>query len=407
MLGNKRFIQTIRFRNLLSFGPESEEIELKSLNVLIGPNASGKSNFIEALNVLKNTPNDIAKPIRQGGGIQEYLWKGRKGTPDDAEINVILDYGSSSSISLRHVLRFSIYEQRFYLEYESIEEALENVNVDENINPIITYEDGGIFYRNEYGEVFWPANSNLSRQEQIKEFKKRSGEFNTKQPIISQLRDPKGYPEITYLVDKYPRIRIYGDWYLGEVSAPRKSQATDLIGDFLEDGTTGEIADNLALVVNDLQNRSNCWEPILERFKNFHPNTEKITPRVIGNTVLLMLHEKGLKETIPATRWSDGMLRYLALLTILCHPDPPPLICIEEPELGMHPDILSDIAELLVEASHRTQLIVTTHSDILVSALTEVPESVLVCERDEGGTSMRRLQKEKLQEWLKKYSLGE
>ena len=101
------------------------------------------------------------------------------------------------------------------------------------------------------------------------------------------------------------------------------------------------------------------------------------------------------------------MLRYLSLLVILCHPEPPPLICIEEPELGMHPDILSDIAELLIEASHRTQLIITTHSDILVSELSEVPESILVCERDDHGTSMRRLQKEKLEEWLKKYTLGD
>ena len=69
--------------------------------------------------------------------------------------------------------------------------------------------------------------------------------------------------------------------------------------------------------------------------------------------------------------------------------------------------MLSTIAELLIDASHRTQLIVTTHSDILISALTEVPESVLVCERDDQGSHFRRLEKEPLKEWLNKYSLGE
>ena len=100
-------------------------------------------------------------------------------------------------------------------------------------------------------------------------------------------------------------------------------------------------------------------------------------------------------------RLSDGTLRYLCLLAILCHPEPPPLICIEEPETGLHPDILPTIAELLIEASQRTQLIVTTHSDILVSALSDIPEAVLVCEKDEDGTHFKRLNKDDLKEWLK------
>jgi len=73
----------------------------------------------------------------------------------------------------------------------------------------------------------------------------------------------------------------------------------------------------------------------------------------------------------------------------------------------MHPDILPTIAELLVEASQRTQLIVTTHSDVLVSALTETPEAVIVCDQDERGSHLRRLEREPLKEWLEKYALGE
>jgi predicted ATPase len=82
-------------------------------------------------------------------------------------------------------------------------------------------------------------------------------------------------------------------------------------------------------------------------------------------------------------------------------------MCIEEPELGLHPDILPTIAELLKEASERTQLIVTTHSDALVSALSDSPESILVCERDSAGTHLQRLEREALKEWLEKYSIGE
>ena len=81
---------------------------------------------------------------------------------------------------------------------------------------------------------------------------------------------------------------------------------------------------------------------------------------------------------IPAARLSDGTLRYLCLLAILCDPEPPPLICIEEPELGLHLDVLPTLQGLLRTAAKHTQLIVTTHSDILVDAMTDRQNVVVV-----------------------------
>ncbi|MEI7643732.1 MAG: AAA family ATPase [Chloroflexales bacterium] len=71
-----RLLQTIRIRDLLSYGSASEEIALQPLNVLIGAHASGKSNLIEAISLLQATPTDLTLPIRQGGGISDWLWKG-------------------------------------------------------------------------------------------------------------------------------------------------------------------------------------------------------------------------------------------------------------------------------------------------------------------------------------------
>lgn len=114
-----------------------------------------------------------------------------------------------------------------------------------------------------------------------------------------------------------------------------------------------------------------------------------------------------MKSPIPAARLSDGTLRYLCLLAILYHPTPPPLICLEEPEIGLHPDLISGLAEMLKEASQRTQLIVTTHSDLLVSKFTDQPEAVVICERTPEGTTLKRLKADDLKEWLEEYSLGE
>ena len=101
------------------------------------------------------------------------------------------------------------------------------------------------------------------------------------------------------------------------------------------------------------------------------------------------------------------LLRCLCLLAILCHPSPPWLVCIEEPELGLHTDILPIVGKLLKEASEYTQLIVSTHSDVLVDELSDCPESVLTCEKHDGSTMTKRLDGNALKEWLKNYSLGE
>jgi predicted ATPase len=120
------------------------------------------------------------------------------------------------------------------------------------------------------------------------------------------------------------------------------------------------------------------------------------------------LREAGLSEMVSAIRMSDGTLKFLCLLAVLFHPKPAPLVCIEEPELGLHPDALRLVADVPVEASQHTQLIVTTHSEALVDALTDRPESVLVCERDfDNGTQFKRYSRDALDEWLEHYTLGE
>lgn len=73
----------------------------------------------------------------------------------------------------------------------------------------------------------------------------------------------------------------------------------------------------------------------------------------------------------------------------------------------LHPDVIPALGRLMLDAAQRTQLIVTTHSDALVSSLSEEPESIVVCERDAKGSHLRRLQADQLKTWLEKYSLGD
>ena len=108
-----RLLRSIQLRHFLSFGEETEPLELLPLNVLIGPNSSGKTNLIEAISLLHATPTNLTAPIRDGGGVTEWLWKGgeRAGT---AEITVTVEH-PSGPVPLRHFLAFTVSGQRLEL----------------------------------------------------------------------------------------------------------------------------------------------------------------------------------------------------------------------------------------------------------------------------------------------------
>ena len=368
-------IRRIKQTNLLSFGPDSEEIELKRLNVLIGPNGSGKSNFLEGIDILRSAPRDLVSPIRKGGGIHDWIWRGKPGSI--AVIGVIVENPQGSQ-PLRYQLTFAERGQRFELGSEAIE--------DERI------ADGQIYY-GQLGREVSIYKDGIRRN-------LRPEEVKPDQSILAQRKDPDQYPELTYLGEALSRISIYREWSLGRDSPLRLPQKADLPNDFLqEDGK------NLALVLNSFQGKPAVKRRVLDALCKLYEGITDFHVKIEGSTVQLFLEEGDV--VIPATRLSDGTLRYLCLLAILCHPQPPPLICIEEPELGLHPDILPTVSKLLLEASERSQLIVTTHSDMLVDALTNDWWSIVVCEKRDGQTVMRRLDEEKMAAWLENYRLGE
>ena len=225
--------------------------------------------------------------------------------------------------------------------------------------------------------------------------------LDPQQSVLSQRKDPDLYPEVTAIGRAFGRIQTFRDWSFGRYTLLRQPQPADLPNDILLPD-----ARNLGLILNSIEN-SDEGSRLNECIKRFLPRFRRFSISVQAGTVQILLHEDGLRSPIPATRLSDGTIRFIAILTVLLRPTLAPLICIDEPELGLHPDALSIIAELLVDAARHTQIVVTTHSDALVSALTEHAESVVVCENLAGSTRLRRLDSEKLQFWLKKYRLGE
>ena len=387
-----QFIDRIGLRGLLSFPPDMEPFELRPLNVLIGPNGAGKTNLIEALELLRATPTDFAAAIRDGGGAAEWLWKGEnpaRAATVDIETE---DSTPSTGRPLRYLLQFTSSNSRV----EVLDEAIEEVK------PDIGHDEPYFYYHFQQGR---PAINVKETTEggsggHVERRLKRD-DILPDQSVLMQRKEPDLYPEVAWIGRMFGQIQTFRDWTFGRYAPLRQPQPADLPEDRLLPDNR-----NLALLLNQVEHRDP--RRFNELLKRFFPRFERMSTRISGGTVQFYLHESGFESPIPPTRLSDGTVRFVAILATLLAPSPSPLVCIEEPELGLHPDALTLIAELLVEASERMQLVVTTHSDALVSALTNQPESVVVCERPGAGTVLERLDPEKLAHWLNEdYGLGD
>jgi len=366
-----RAFQHIKASNLLSFGPDGLDLELLDLNILIGPNGSGKSNFLEIFELLKSLPrneedsNNLQQVISRGGGANEWIHKNAK--DKKCAIEVTCSEDDSGRFEVLHEINFN---SRFFVQNEIIQE------LNDGAWGKYQFINGRLKHNNEFVNI--PQDY--------------SG--------LSLLSTRTEKPLILSLSEGYERIRLYREWSFGRNSIFRVPQRADLRNDRLEQDFS-----NLGMVLSRLRKDPVTKRKLIACLQDLYAGLTDFEVIVEGNSVQVFFTEGDFN--IPATRLSDGSLRYLCLLAILLDPTPPQLICIEEPELGLHPDMMPRIADLLRDAATRTQLIVTTHSDALVDAFSEQPEAIVVCEKNEGQSQFKRLDKAELTDWLKEYGLGQ
>lgn len=380
-------LHSILLQNFLSFGDDSSSLELKRLNIIIGPNGSGKSNLIEAFSVIRHAPVEITEPIFRGGGAQEYIFKG--GDADkSANIEVIFEKPPKPGWKrLKYLLSFrSDAHSNFQLSDEKIEEEEPR---HENEAPYFHYH-----FNNGYPTI----NIQDKKNGRARKLQRDDIEFDLS--ILAQRSDPDQYPELNMVSNNLKRIVVYKDIDTSSNSPLRRPQSTTQRSDYLLPD-----ASNLGLVLNKFANMPAQKRKIVDLLKEIYSDVTDYNVLIQGGTAQLFLIENDYP--IPAVRLSDGTLRFICLVAMLLDPNPPPVICIEEPELGMHPDIIPTIADLLLEASEKTQLVVTTHSDILVNCMSDTPEFIIIADKIDGKSILKRLDSTKLAPWLQEYRLGE
>jgi predicted ATPase len=374
----RMLLRKVKLENLLSF--RDTTVELRGLNVLIGANASGKSNLIEAISLLQAAPVDLSAAIRRLGGVHVVCSLAKRSPVAAIECDWINDE------PLKYRLEFAEEAQGFVI----LREILNDRDSDPEKTSAGTY-----FYRTS-GKLMYGSS-----------FRKGAGRLNgsavaTTQSALALSKSPADPTPITRVGQGFGDIKIYREFRTTANSEARTGISTSVPKGFLEDG-----GDNLALVLSDIDFKR-LREKMQAYLHRFSDRFNDVIVGLDGPFAKAYIVESGLLEPLVSWRLSDGTLKFLCLLAVLLEPNPPPLICIEEPEVGLHPEAIQIIAEALVEASERTQLIVTTHSQALIDALSDRPEDVLVTERDfDNGTRFRRLRKRQLSAWLERYSLGQ
>ncbi|MDE0298475.1 MAG: AAA family ATPase [Candidatus Poribacteria bacterium] len=341
-----------------------EELELRPINVLIGSNGAGKSNFMEVFSLLNTM---------RLGGLRDYVM--RSGGADR-----ILHFGSKTTQQL------------------SIEIGFENGKRKYNIDLAPNDADG-----------MFPSNENVYtsvKQETIPDDAvstlyallgrdSEAGISNTKQKSRA----------ISYVREHLFHWRLY-QFHDTSSSSPIKKTVPLNDNRYLRhDGS------NLAAFLYYLREKhGRSYDMIRRTVRLVAPFFDDffLEPLALNeDTIRLEWRHQGSDDYFDVSSLSDGTLRFIALATLLLQPTElrPSVILLDEPELGLHPAAIAILSFLIKQASVETQIVVATQSSLLLDNFN--PEDVLVAERVEGATQFTRLEGEKLKIWLEDYSLGQ
>jgi predicted ATPase len=320
-------------------------LRLGRLNVLTGPNGCGKSNLYNSVFLLaKTATGGFAQAIAEEGGMASVIWAGRRDprsltSSRPKPVRVVLGV-STDSFSYQLSCGLPPYRPgdptAFKLDPEVKEEK-------------VWTEIGG-----KAVTLFQRAPSGTWIRDAAGHRVSYSGELYTSEGILSQLREPHLYPELSALQMEMGHWRFYHHFRTDRDSPIRGAQVGVRTPVLSHDGSDLAAALQTILEIGD----SNALLQEIERAFN---GASLIVEYPQGRFRVL-LQMPGLSRPLEAAELSDGTLRYLCLLAALMTPRPPSLLAFNEPETSLHPDLLDGLARMIVRASADSQLWITTHS---------------------------------------------
>ena len=343
---------------------ELEDFKLRNLNVIIGANGAGKSNFIQVFQMLRSmAERNFGKFILERGGSDNFLFSGPKVTD---KIVMEFDFESTSysgGVNSYHFQLTSTLNETFLIAEER-----------------------------KYQTTIWRSYGSPSEESRLYEQrheKAAGGQFNG----------------VGYYV--YNAISQWVIYHFHDTSSTAPMRRSEIIED---NERLRSDASNIAPFLLKLkQEYESNYEEILGAIRLVIPFFDRFRLDVqkMGESekAKLSWQQKGSDFPMQPYHLSDGAIRFICLATALLQPNPPSTIIIDEPELGLHPAAIVILAELIQAASSRTQVIIATQSPALIDQF--AIDDVVVVNREEGASTFKRLKEDDFSAWLKDYSVGE
>ncbi len=375
------------FRSLKDVSWEPDD-----LNVVIGPNATGKSNLLRVLELISiSARGGLARYVQRSGGMEPLVWDGAaekiafavRMSPLDRNRDPAID-----SLTYRAAMK-RLGPSSFNIANELLGN-FHQVEMGNRPEPFKflerQYLRGVVFDEKEHGLV--APEESLPEDETLLSLARAP--FSQNRYIPPFRADLEGWS-------------VYHDLHVN-AEAPIRQPVVAKVERRVDPDGQNLISVLHTLYTEDREFKNEVGMAMKTAFGDDFD--ELVFPPAADQRIQLRVRWKSLKREQSAADLSDGTLRFLFLLAVLGSPSPAPVIAIDEPETGLHPSMLPIVAEYAVEASSRTQVILTTHSPQLLDAFHDTRPSTTVTRWCAGETVLRKLEGEALDYWLKEYSLG-
>ena len=364
------------------------------LNVLIGPNASGKSNLLRALELLSTAAGGgLGRYVQHEGGMEPIVWDGQANQIRlRAKLTPLPPYTDEEQDALTYQLTLARLGKSSAYRVEN--EILGNFR---EVEAGLAIEPFKLLERDPLHAAVYSINA--------QRFEARPDSVPEEETLLSAASGP--LTANRFVADFQ---RELADWKIhqgfqthrdAQIRAPQVTRA---------DAQVSADGQNLISVLHSLYTGDRDFEDEINTAMRaaFGDDFDKLVfPPAADQRIQMRIRWRSLKREQSAADLSDGTLRFLFLLAVLANPAPPPLIAIDEPETGLHPSMFPIVAEYARDAASRSQVILTTHSPEFLDAFGNDVPTTTVVERQEGQSVLRVLSGEELSYWLEQYSLGE
>lgn len=370
-------IKELIIRDFFSFKGE-HTIELnKGINILVGVNGSGKTSFLNAIDMLYEgiAGGGLSALFRQWGSYNAIVNACGELKPECFSVTYVFDADALKKVVSASPFKKDVYYKItvFPIGDGTTYTLCETLYSEDSKGKKKTFSY--LEFRNGIGQISVRTKSGIEVE------KYDGGMLSAKELVLRQITDPQRYLPSFVVREAISAIAGYSKFNFDKIRQPAEAN------DIRRLINTGE---NLSQLLSNLNNNYTFqYEKIRECLSDINPNFTGIGYNVFGSRLYLSLREKNLSHAIDALHISDGTLKYLLLLSIFHNPERGKLVDIDEPESCLHPDMIRSVAKMMKNAAKTSQIIVATHSALLLNAF-ELDDILVFEKNDRNETQIKR-----------------